>query len=48
MISSVEGVSLCLNGGCGIGLYAVLVSALCSDVFSEPSLLHGSVVVSMF
>ena len=38
LISSVEGVSLCLDGGCGIGLHAVSVSVLGSDVCLDLSL----------
>ena len=38
LISSVEGLSLCLDGGCGIGSHAVLVSLRGSDVYSGLSL----------
>ena len=35
MTSSVEGLSLCLDGGCCISLYAVSISMFDSDVFFE-------------
>ena len=38
LISNVEGVSLCPNGGCVIGSHVVLVSVFGSDVLLELSL----------
>ena len=47
LISSVEGLSLCLDAGCCIGSYAVSVSVLGSGICLKPSLWAMSVVVSM-
>ena len=47
LISSVEGLLLCLDGGCGIGSNAVSVSVLGSNSCSEISFCARLVVVSM-